>query len=399
MLRWIDPANADNFPARATDTDTRSLERGAAGERFRLRCRKRTFREICPSKHSLSASTTQAPDARSGRAASTSPDIAMRSPMRLSTKAGWSVLPDDIVLGFFSFAKFLMYRDLDPKNWPADASITGHPTIRALLADGFPRPDAMLSEDARVDDHIPPAAMLHILDCDSSQTLAVHDARSGRNLVIQGPPGTGKSQTIANIIASAIADGRTVLFVAEKMAALEVVKRRLDQAGVGDACLELHSNKTNKRLLLDEFRRTWQLGSPRGDLPDRLSGSLEEAQSVLMRIPTGCTLRIERGAHAVSGLRASRSSQAGWPEAKRPAARKARDMVFGRCSEPASTACGAGTPGRGYRPAERAPLARRRARSGHTAHRRSPHVSNNRAEIRLGDVVHGTARSCPRTRG
>ncbi|MCZ4238094.1 AAA family ATPase, partial [Staphylococcus equorum] len=81
--------------------------------------------------------------------------------------------------------------------------------------------------------------------------------------VIQGPPGTGKSQTIANIIAAAIGDGKRVLFVAEKMAALEVVKRRLDATGVGDACLELHSNKANKRALLDELRRTWELGAPR----------------------------------------------------------------------------------------------------------------------------------------
>ena len=65
------------------------------------------------------------------------------------------------------------------------------------------------------------------MDSDTSQTLAIHDVRKGKNLIIQGPPGTGKSQTIANVIASAVADGKTVLFVAEKMAALEVVKRRL----------------------------------------------------------------------------------------------------------------------------------------------------------------------------
>ena len=68
----------------------------------------------------------------------------------------------------------------------------------------------------------------------------------GRNLVIQGPPGTGKSQTITNLIAEAIGRGKTVLFVAEKMAALEVVKRRLDAVGLGDACLELHSHKTQQ---------------------------------------------------------------------------------------------------------------------------------------------------------
>ena len=120
---------------------------------------------------------------------------------------------------------------------------------------------------------------------DSSQTLAIHEVRRGKNLVIQGPPGTGKSQTIANIIASAIADGKTVLFVAEKMAALEVVKRRLDQTGVGDACLELHSNKANKRLLLEELKRVWDLGSPRGQFPDELIENLTEARDSLNAHP------------------------------------------------------------------------------------------------------------------
>ncbi len=196
-------------------------------------------------------------------------------------KIGWEVTPDDVILGFFSFAKFLMYRDLDPENWPGHAALTQHRVIRSLLADGFEVGDPLVPEERRIDDFLSVTGMLHVVDCDSSQTLAVHDARSGRDLVIQGPPGTGKSQTIANIIASAIADGKTVLFVAEKMAALEVVKRRLDQAGVGDACLELHSNKTNKRLVLNELKRVWELGSPRGDFPDGITRRLTEARDTL----------------------------------------------------------------------------------------------------------------------
>ncbi|WP_313422886.1 hypothetical protein [Stenotrophomonas rhizophila] len=77
--------------------------------------------------------------------------------------------------------------------------------------------------------------------------------------MVQGPPGAGKSQTIANIIAGAIAEKKRVLFVAEKLVALEVVKRRLDQVRLGAACLELHSNKANKRALLEELRLTWNL--------------------------------------------------------------------------------------------------------------------------------------------
>ena len=101
------------------------------------------------------------------------------------------------------------------------------------------------------------------MDADSTQTLALLDAKSGRSLVIQGPPGTGKSQTITNLIAEAVGHGKTVLFVAEKMAALEVVKRRLDAVGLGDACLELHSRKTNKRAVLQELDRTMRLGRPK----------------------------------------------------------------------------------------------------------------------------------------
>src|SRR5262249_61747270 len=102
-----------------------------------------------------------------------------------------------------------------------------------------------------------------VVDADSSQLLAILDVSKGRNLVIQGPPGTGKSQTITNLIASALGAGRTVLFVAEKLAALEVVKRRLDAVGLGDACLELHSRNTRKKAVLEELRRTLALGRPR----------------------------------------------------------------------------------------------------------------------------------------
>ena len=87
-----------------------------------------------------------------------------------------------------------------------------------------------------------PFTELHLVkDSDSSQTTAVSAVKNGVNLVIQGPPGTGKSQTITNIIGEALADNKRVLFVAEKMAALEVVKRRLDECHLGDAVLELHS--------------------------------------------------------------------------------------------------------------------------------------------------------------
>src|SRR5262249_27801807 len=96
----------------------------------------------------------------------------------------------------------------------------------------------------------------HVLDADSSQAIAIAEAAAGRTMVVKGPPGTGKSQTITNIIAAAAEQGKKVLFVAEKMAALEGVHRRLKQTGLGPLSLELHSNKANKRALLEELRQT-----------------------------------------------------------------------------------------------------------------------------------------------
>src|SRR5690606_8355374 len=91
-----------------------------------------------------------------------------------------------------------------------------------------------------------------------SQLAAVMAASEGHDLVIVGPPGTGKSQTIANLITQCLAVGKTVLFVAEKTAALDVVYRRLRAHGLGDCCVELHSNKAEKRKFLDQLDRCWK---------------------------------------------------------------------------------------------------------------------------------------------
>lgn len=284
-LKWVDPSKKENIRFAPLILIPVSLERGTVGERFKLRARQdeiienlslesylqRTHEIVLPK-----ISTDDEFDFSRYMA-----DVAHA----VQIKPEWGVQENDINLGFFSFAKFLMYRDLNPENWPENDNIIDQPLIQSLMVDGFSDTDERLSDDAHIDPFISPKDMLHIMDSDTSQTLAIHDVRGGKNLIIQGPPGTGKSQTIANIIASAVADGKTVLFVAEKMAALEVVKRRLDHAGVGDACLELHSNKTNKRVFLEELKRVWELGSPRGEFPDTLVENLTDARDKLNEHP------------------------------------------------------------------------------------------------------------------
>jgi very-short-patch-repair endonuclease len=181
----------------------------------------------------------------------------------------WLVDTNEIYLGFFSFGKFLMFNDLDVDKWPAHKNPCEHPILRHLLG-GYSaslgalpldnvKQNTLIKEDIDVDlnvdlDTVLTQTPLHLVtDADSSQIKAILKARSTNNLIIQGPPGTGKSQTITNIIADCLAQHKTVLFVSEKMAALDVVKNRLDAACIGNAVLELHSHKTRKQTVLEEI--------------------------------------------------------------------------------------------------------------------------------------------------
>ncbi|QDU39206.1 hypothetical protein Mal4_35430 [Maioricimonas rarisocia] len=168
----------------------------------------------------------------------------------------WGV-EDAVLLNNFSFQKVAMWQDLGANV----ERIADHDLCRAIAGDKA----ALVTERVHLpapeefDDRVPPQDLHTILDCDSSQLEAILAARAGMNLVLDGPPGTGKSQTIANLIAEFLAAGKTVLFVSEKAAALEVVKRRLDQKHLGDFCLECHSHNANKKTVLQELKRCLEL--------------------------------------------------------------------------------------------------------------------------------------------
>ncbi|MEH6305430.1 DUF3320 domain-containing protein [Olivibacter sp. CPCC 100613] len=177
-------------------------------------------------------------------------------------QSNWKVDRDHIELGFFSFGKFMIYHDLDCNQWPAENQPPNQALLQALFTEGFKDAAPTANEEHDLDIYPEAAKIFHVMDADSSQLLALLAVNEGRNMVIQGPPGTGKSQTITNMIANAIGQGKKVLFVAEKLAALEVVKRRLDTIDLGEACIELHSHKSNKKELHEELRRILDLGRP-----------------------------------------------------------------------------------------------------------------------------------------
>jgi hypothetical protein len=151
-------------------------------------------------------------------------------------------------IGLFTFSTLVMYKDLDPEKWQETGPLHQLPVLKILIA-GAEVHGSNIAAEYLIDQIQDPDALL-ITDADSSQHSAVIDVLKGKNLVIQGPPGTGKSQTITNIISAALYAGKTILFIAEKMAALDVVKKRLDAARVGPFCLELHSSKTSKTAVV-----------------------------------------------------------------------------------------------------------------------------------------------------
>ena len=164
----------------------------------------------------------------------------------------WEVV-DDVYLAAFSFSRYQMWNDLRQNI----NEFAKNPIIDALLN------NLVLSgggEDKTLrEDDAPTETTLTPLSADASQWNAIAASQMGKSFVLHGPPGTGKSQTITNIIANALNDGKRVLFVAEKQAALSVVKKRLDSLGLGDFCLELHSNKTNKTDVMQKLTNTLAL--------------------------------------------------------------------------------------------------------------------------------------------
>lgn len=200
-------------------------------------------------------------------------DNYLKSIEEIADQRGWRILRE-VSLGLLSFLKISMYNDL-LRN---EERIKKNPVIRAMAGDAAEAneiPEHLRNFDL---DSISTQDCYQVMSADSSQQDAILYSKNNISFVMQGPPGTGKSQTITNIIAEALAEGKKVLFVSEKMAALQVVYRRLQEAHLGDFCLPLHSYKANKKEILEQIGANFKLKQTR--VKDVAISNLEELLSI-----------------------------------------------------------------------------------------------------------------------
>ena len=211
---------------------------------------------------------------------------------------------EDVVLGHFSFAKYLMWKDLVDRT---DA-LRKNAIVKHLI--DTPRDpylsDIAFVDGAQIDRLFKPSDLLTPKSADSSQMAAIATADRGKDFIIIGPPGTGKSQTISNLIVHMLGKGKTVLFVSEKIAALEVVYRRLQDIGLGQFCLELHSNKARKTDVLNQLHHAWK---PRQSMKakdwEKKAEQLQSLRDQLNRVVDHLHMRRQNGmtAHYAIGVK------------------------------------------------------------------------------------------------
>jgi hypothetical protein len=159
------------------------------------------------------------------------------------------------VLGNFSFQKLAMVRDLENHR----AELLANDVVAAIAGDGAARKKlgrSQVETDPTCLDLILPDNEFAVVEADSSQQCAIAGISSGQSAVVHGPPGTGKSQTITNLIATLTANGKKILFVAEKRAALEVVMNRLAAVGLDHLALDLHGAEQTPKKVMERVART-----------------------------------------------------------------------------------------------------------------------------------------------
>lgn len=186
------------------------------------------------------------------------------------SKRHWDI-EEIAFLGQFSFSQFIMWNDIRKRS----EELERNKVVSSLISGKMNwKSESHVLNPRQLDETLKPSDMAVPMDADSSQLAAVCQAAKGESFVLHGPPGTGKSQTITNMIANALYNGKSVLFVAEKMAALSVVQKRLASIGLDPFCLELHSNKTQKKAVLSQLEKTLSVGHIKS--PEEYSATAEK---------------------------------------------------------------------------------------------------------------------------
>ncbi len=191
--------------------------------------------------------------------------------LALADRQGWNV-HEGCTLGLYSFLKFVMWNDIHQYAEQMQES----PVVKSLIEGKLLIDDVPDADARQLDTTLAPKDFALPIDVDSSQLEAIADAGEGKSFLLYGPPGTGKSQTITNMVANALYKGKHVLFVAQKMAALDVVQNRLERIGLDPFCLELHSNKATKSHVLHQFDQTLQIAEAMAGNPgfEKMSDAL-----------------------------------------------------------------------------------------------------------------------------
>ncbi|MCF0222720.1 MAG: DUF3320 domain-containing protein [Fibrobacter sp.] len=165
-------------------------------------------------------------------------------------KKRWDVV-EYAFIGQFSFSQYIMWNDIGTRA----KELEENSIVKGLVEGSIQSELPALVSATELDAQFKPSDMAIPMNTDSSQLAAICSAAKGCSFVLPGPPGTGKSQTITNIISNALFNGKSVLFIAEKMAALSVVQKRLEKVGLGPFCLELHSNKSSKTAITAQLEK------------------------------------------------------------------------------------------------------------------------------------------------
>ena len=290
FLDWID---ADGEPARSPLVLIPcDLERASPRDPFRLRAEDDDPVVNPTLSHQLSILGVDLPALGGDSSEDESLDAYIAAVGDLiGSRADWAV-DGGIALGAFSYSKLAMYQDLERMlRHGVRSDLTqllasgGAARIERATASGT-APAAVRGEDlagGRLDDLLDIRDQYAVLPTDFSQLGALDQAREGGHLVIHGPPGTGKSQTIANLIATLLADGKRVLFVSEKTAALDVVKQRLEECELGVFCFDLHSDRGRKSEVYAQLRES--VNNPRARIAAGVSADeLKEQRDRLNRV-------------------------------------------------------------------------------------------------------------------